>query len=118
MYDTAGRVKLIQQRAGQLQQKRDKRSLRALILLCLTLALGLVRTFAMLTGGQRTAFVQEMSGATLMYEDAGAYVLVGVLSFTAAVIITILCLRHRHKVEKSQNENSDQQDPDVAEDTK
>ena len=45
-----------------------------------------------------------------MFEDAGAYVLVGVLSFTAAVIVTVLGLRHRHKVEMSQKHNGQTKD--------
>ena len=35
------------------------------------------------------------SGAMMLFEDAGGYVLVAVISFTAAVIITVLCMRHQ-----------------------
>ena len=94
MYDTAERIRLIKQRAGELRQKRDKRSLRALLVLCLILSLALVQAFASVTRGRRGASVHEMLGATLMFEDAGAYVLVGLLSFTVAVTITILGLRY------------------------
>lgn len=97
MYDTSEKIRLIKRRAGVLCKKREKRSLRALFTLCLALSLALVLTFTAATRGRSGAFVQEMLGATLMFEDAGAYVLVGILSFTAAVISTILCLRHRKK---------------------
>ena len=110
MYDRAERIKLVKQRAGELRHKREKKSLRTLFALCLTLSLALVQAFALVIRGSRGAFVQEMFGATLMFEDAGAYVLVGVLSFTAAVIVTVLGLRHRHKVEMSQKHNAQTKD--------
>ena len=36
-------------------------------------------------------------GAMLLREDAGGYVLVGVVSFAAAVVITALCFRLRNR---------------------
>ena len=36
-------------------------------------------------------------GAMLLREDAGGYVLVGVVSFTAAAVITTLCFRLRNR---------------------
>lgn len=109
MHDTAERIRLVKQRAGRLRQKRERRSLGALFVLCLILSLALVQTFASATRGRRGASVQEMMGASLMFEDAGAYVLVGILSFTAAVVITVLCLRHKHKEEMSQKDNPQQE---------
>lgn len=114
MYDTAERIRLVKQRAGKMRQKRERRSLGALFVLCLILSLALLLTFASVTGGQRGASVREMMGATLMFEDAGAYVLVGIISFTAAVIITVLCLRQRHKAEMSRKDNSQQENSRMA----
>jgi hypothetical protein len=109
MYDTAERIRLVRQRAGRLRQKREKRSLRTLCALCLILSFALVQAFSWMTRGQGGASVQEMLGATLMFEDAGAYVLVGVLSFTAAVTITGLCLRHRYKKAMSRKDHVQQE---------
>ena len=36
-------------------------------------------------------------GAMLLREDAGGYVLVGVVCFAAAVVITVLCFRLRSR---------------------
>ena len=38
-----------------------------------------------------------MFGAMLLREDAGGYVLVGVISFAAAAAITALCFRLRNR---------------------
>lgn len=97
MYDTAERLRQVKVRAEALRQKRERRALRALSLLCLALSFALIHTFTQVVRGQRGASVQQMLGATLMFEDAGAYVLVGVISFSAAVLITVLCLRRRYK---------------------
>ena len=37
------------------------------------------------------------SGAALLFEDVGGYVLVGVLAFTAAVAITLFCINRRNR---------------------
>ena len=38
-----------------------------------------------------------MGGAMLLYEDAGGYVLVGVAAFTAAVLMTVACMRIKRR---------------------
>ena len=43
-----------------------------------------------------------MYGAILLHEGAGGYVLVAVISFTVAVVITALCIKFRKKGQKSQ----------------
>jgi hypothetical protein len=40
------------------------------------------------------------TASSLLGEDAGGYVLVGVISFVAAVCITVCCLKARNKEEK------------------
>ena len=99
MYSTEERMRRVKERAGELRQRREKRSLWTLAALCLILSFALLQTFVLVTEGRRGVSVQNMLGATLMFEDAGLYVLVGVVSFTAAVLITILCLRCRYRGE-------------------
>ena len=41
--------------------------------------------------------VPQMYGTTLLFEGAGGYVLVGVLAFAAAVLITVWGMNSRHK---------------------
>ena len=56
------------------------------------------------TAGQTAA--QGIFGAMLLREDAGGYVLVGVVAFAAAAAITALCFRLRSK-EKRRNDGAD-----------
>ena len=44
-----------------------------------------------------------MYGTILLHEGAGGYVLVAVISFTVAVVITALCIKFRKKGQKSQD---------------
>ena len=59
-----------------------------------------------------------MYGTILLHEGAGGYVLAGVISFTAAVVITALCIklrereRHRKDIER---DNTPQQQEDKTE---
>ena len=42
-------------------------------------------------------------GTILLHEDAGGYVLVAVISFNVAVVITALCIKFRKRGQKSQD---------------
>ena len=47
--------------------------------------------------------ITGMYGTILLHEDAGGYVLVAVISFTVAVVITALCIKFRKRGQKSQD---------------
>ena len=47
--------------------------------------------------------VTGMYGTILLHEDAGGYVLVAVISFNVAVVITALCIKFRKRGQKSQD---------------
>lgn len=96
MYDMATRVRLVKNRVHQKLCRREKRILGGLSAMCLLLCVSLAGTFGAFTGlGHPSA--PGMYGSMLLHEDVGGYVLVGVLSFTAAVVITVLCMRSREK---------------------
>ena len=50
---------------------------------------------ALIVRGQTAAW--GVFGTRLLREDAGGYVLVGVVCFAAAVVITVLCFRLRNR---------------------
>ena len=66
MYDTARRVALVKQRVRENTRRRQRCGIYGLSAACM-----------------------------LLREDAGGYVLVAVVSFAAAVVITALCFRLR-----------------------
>ena len=96
MYDTARRVALVKQRVRENTRRRQRREAISLSAACMLL-------FAVLTQAAGTVIAPGQTaawgvfGAMLLREDAGGYVLVAVVSFAAAVVITALCFHLRKK---------------------
>lgn len=99
MYGTIERVQKVKQRVGQLQNKQEKRVIDSLFSLSIMLSAFLLASIGCLAK-QGLSSVPGFYGAMLMYEDAGSHVLVAVVSFITAVIITAVCLRYRYNKAK------------------
>ncbi len=99
MHDTTERIKRVKLRVGKLQLISETRLINALSALCIILSFSLVGVIDVMTGGS-CGTVSGLYGTMLLYEDAGGYVLVGVITFVVAVIITILCLRYRKNIKR------------------
>ena len=96
MYDTARRVALVKQRVRENTRRRQRRGIYGLSAMCMLLFAVLMQAVGTVAGpGQPEAW--GVFGAMLLREDAGGYVLVAVVSFAAAVVITALCIRLRNR---------------------
>lgn len=102
MHDTAERIKRVKLRVRKLQRASESRLINALSALCIVLSFSLVGVIGVMTGSS-WGTVSGFYGTMLLYEDAGGYVLVGVIAFAVAVIITTLCLRYRENIKKVSN---------------
>ena len=102
MYDTARRVALVKQRVRENARQRQRREAISLSAACMLLFAVLMQAAGTVIGQGQTA-VWGAFGAMLLREDAGGYVLVAVVSFAAAVVITVLCFRLR----KRENQKKD-----------
>ena len=117
MYDTATRVEMVKKRIRQRQREKEKRRIFDLSAICVLLSAALVGLMKTFSGTEQIA-LPGLYGSILLHEDAGGYVLVGVISFTAAVVITALCIklrereRHRKDIER---DNTPQQQEDKTE---
>ena len=96
MYDTARRVALVKQRVRENTRRRQRREVISLSAACILLCAALMQTAGTVVGPGQTA-AWGVFGAMLLREDAGGYVLVGVVSFAAAAAITALCFRLRSR---------------------
>ena len=96
MYDTARRVALVKQRVRENTRRRQRREVGGLSAVCLLLLAALTQAAGMVVGPGQIA-TQGIFGAMLLREDAGGYVLVGVVSFAAAAAFTALCFRLRNR---------------------
>ena len=96
MYDTARRVALVKQRVRENARRRQRRGIYGLSAACVLLFAVLMQAAGTVVGpGQPEAW--GVFGAMLLREDAGGYVLVAVVSFAAAAVITALCFHLRKK---------------------
>ena len=96
MYDTVRRVELVKRQIRKNTRRRQKRGIGRLSAVCMLLFAALMQTADRVVGQGQTAAWGGF-GAMLLHEDAGGYVLVGVVSFAAAVVITALCFRLKSK---------------------
>ena len=96
MYDTATRVKMVKKRIRQRQREMEKYRIFALSAICVLLSAALVGLMGIFTGAEQIV-IPGLYGSILLHENAGGYVLVGVISFTTAVIITVLCIKYRKR---------------------
>ena len=96
MYDTARRVALVKQRVRKNTRRRQRRGIYGLSAMCMLLFAALIQAAGtVIAPGQTAAW--GVFGAMLLREDAGGYVLVGVVCFATAVVITALCFRLRNR---------------------
>lgn len=96
MYDTARRVALVKQRVRENTRRRQRHGIYGLSAACVLLCVVLMQAAGTVVGPGQTA-AWGVFGAMLLREDAGGYVLVAVVSFAAAVVITALCFRLRNR---------------------
>ena len=113
MYDTARRVALVKQRVRENTRRRQRREAISLSAACMLLFAALMQAAdAFAVQGQTAAW--GSFGAMLLREDAGGYVLVGVVSFAAAATITALCFRLRNR-ENRRKDGTGKPDPQKQE---
>ncbi len=97
MRTTEERIRFLHERAANLRRQREKRLIKTLgglsACLCVCLTVCVVR----LTGMAHSAGADGFTGSSLLSESAGGYVLVAVVSFALAVLVTVLCLKNRNR---------------------
>ena len=100
MYATAKRVTLVKRRVRESTRRKQRRGVYRLSAACILLFAALMQTAGMVIGqGQPAA--RGVFGAMLLREDAGGYVLVGVVTFAASVVLTAVYMRlHEHEKKK------------------
>lgn len=101
MYDTEKRVELVKKRVREKYRRKELRGIYRLSALCIALFAFLVGTVHT-AAGQTQITARGMYGSILLHEDAGGYVLAGVISFATAVMITVLCIRLREREHRGQ----------------
>ena len=113
MYDTARRVALVKKRRHEYARRKQQREICGLSAACMLLFAALMQMASTVVGPGRSA-ARGVFGAMLLREDAGGYVLVGVVCFAAAAAITALCFRLRSR-ENQKKDGTGKPDPQKQE---
>ena len=108
MYDTARRVALVKQRVQENARRRQRRGIYGLSAACVLLCVVLMQAAGTVVGPGQTA-AWGVFGAMLLREDAGGYVLVGVVCFAAAVVVTVFCTRLRKNNKQQEQTKEDEE---------
>ena len=103
------RVAALHLRMAALRKRRERRKTVALGAGCagLTVCLAALIFGRSHAGGTAGAY----TGAAMLFEDAGGYVLSAVLAFMLGVIITVLCFRIRTKRESGRDDEEKERKP-------
>ena len=112
MYDTARRVALVKKRRHEYARRKQQREICGLSAACMLLFAVLMQAVGTVVAPGQTAAWGSF-GAMLLREDAGGYVLVGVVCFAAAAI-TALCFRLRGR-ENQKKDGTGKPDPQKQE---
>ena len=107
---TAGeRVTALHLRMAALRQRKERRKTGALGAGCAGLTVCLA---ALIFGGSHPGGTAgPYTGAAMLFEDAGGYVLAAVLAFMLGVIVTVLCIRYRTKRESRRDDEGKERKP-------
>ena len=100
MDGTGERIRRVKLRAKQVEAKKNKRLITSLFSVCVVLATFLLGVIVDISRGGRY-MVAGFYGSMLMYDDVGSHVLVGVISFSVAVVITVVCIRGKERGKKT-----------------
>ena len=108
MYDTARRVALVKKRRHEYARRKQQREICGLSAACMLLFAALMQMASAVVGPGQSA-ARGVFGAMLLREDAGGYVLVGVASFTAAAVLTVVCMRLHEREKREKNNETDKE---------
>ena len=109
MMDTGQRVKLVESRAWQIRRRQEKYITERLSLVSVALCCCLIYAMGHFPDRSPGA-VQGLNGATMLLENVGSYVLVGVICFIAAVVVTVFCTRLRKKNNKQEEQTKEDEE--------
>ena len=90
-------IRAAHERAHAVQRRNDNTRTAVTGAACAALAGCLVFLVARFGGAQHEILPSEYSGASLLADGAGGYVLVGLVAFMAGAVVTTLIRRGRRK---------------------
>lgn len=98
MHDTQLRLERLEQAVELRKARRRMGEISVLSIVSCVLAMAELGLLVHLGDGVlRTTTQRYFFGASMLSDDVGGYVLVGVIAFALAVVFTVLCMKYRKK---------------------
>ena len=94
MRSTEERINLMHQRTEELRNRREKRILAGMGSVSAFLGLFLLMFTVYSVGAPGAITDAAMAGTSMLADSVGGYVMVAVVSFIVAVVITAACLKY------------------------
>ena len=102
------RITEMHRKAGRLRRLQERNALSAAAGLSAALFAVLLWLTGAFSGGSHGNLTGEaFTGASLLSENAGGYVLAAVLAFMAGVCLTVVIFRRRNKMKQENTERND-----------
>ena len=106
------RIQALHARVAALQRQRERRKTGAIGAASVVLTVCLL--FMVFSGGMHPGGAAGLySGATMLFEGAGPYILIAVAAFMAGVIVTVVLIRSRKKETGPTGENQENTETEV-----
>ncbi|RKM63341.1 hypothetical protein D6856_04255 [Butyrivibrio sp. XB500-5] len=99
------RLSELHRRMKGLRKKRQSRMINAMGMVSTALFACLFIIIQHLGVGQFGTTTNLYSGSSLLYEEAGGYVLTAIVAFVVGTIVTVICVR-KHNRDKENGEES------------
>ena len=115
---TEERVRSLHAKMDALRLTRERRKTGFVGAVGVLLAICLILLIFIVGGIHPGGTANLYSGATMLFADVGGYVLVAIIAFTAAVIITVLCIRLKERNDRAASEEKKCSDNHYEEDEK
>ena len=90
----------IDERKDVLIKNKIKRSINAYLAMAVLVSAGLLAAIYGYAGFGEIDGTYSVYGSFMLPDEAGGYIVVAVLSFVAAVVITVLCIRWKDRRKK------------------
>lgn len=97
MTDNAERVKLVCQRAKKFKEKREQKKITVLKFTSAALTALTIFSISIFSDRYQSGTVTDHYGTILLADGMGGYVLTAVVTFIAATVITVLCIKIKNR---------------------
>ena len=110
-YSIEESLRQIETRSRKIRYRKQRRNVGLLATMTALVLMVSIAVGYSLVGMKEPGSLESVYGSFILSEEAGGYVIVGVLCFVAAVILTLVCVRWKERSDRKGcgNNNNDEE---------